>query len=94
MPQTESLTVRIKNPIKRDLNELARMTDRSISYHTEKALALVLFPRLGSGRDYLENGVLAFPHRNYMLYYRDNSKMIEIIRIMRGSVDAGGVFNP
>lgn len=38
MAETESLTVRIKNPIKRDLNNLAKMTDRSMSYHTEKAL--------------------------------------------------------
>ena len=38
MAETESLTVRIKSPIKQDLNNLAKMTDRSMSYHTEKAL--------------------------------------------------------
>lgn len=38
MTETSSLTVRIKNPTKHDLNNLAKMTDRSMSYHTEKAL--------------------------------------------------------
>jgi predicted transcriptional regulator len=38
MIETSSLTVRIKNPTKRELNNLAKMTDRSMSYHTEKAL--------------------------------------------------------
>jgi predicted transcriptional regulator len=36
--ETESLTVRIKNPIKEELNKLAKITERSMSYHTEKAL--------------------------------------------------------
>ena len=38
MANTESLTVRIEKPIKRNLHHLAEMTDRSMSYHTEKAL--------------------------------------------------------
>lgn len=38
MLESLSLTVRIKGPLKRDLNELAKITERSMSYHAEKAL--------------------------------------------------------
>ena len=39
MAETESLTVRIEKPIKRNLSDLARMTERSMSYHAERALS-------------------------------------------------------
>jgi len=38
MIETESLTVRIERPIKQNLNDLAKLTDRSMSYHAERAL--------------------------------------------------------
>ncbi|OGT90780.1 MAG: hypothetical protein A2286_01560 [Gammaproteobacteria bacterium RIFOXYA12_FULL_61_12] len=38
MAETESLTVRIERPIKQTLSDLARLTDRSMSYHAERAL--------------------------------------------------------
>ena len=39
MSATESLTVRIKKPVKQGLGDLARLSERSMSYHAEKALA-------------------------------------------------------
>ncbi|MBU0501021.1 MAG: ribbon-helix-helix protein, CopG family [Gammaproteobacteria bacterium] len=39
MAETESLTVRIERPIKQNLSDLAKLTDRSMSYHAERALA-------------------------------------------------------
>jgi len=35
---SESLTVRIDSPVKQALHELARISERSMSYHTQQAL--------------------------------------------------------
>jgi toxin ParE1/3/4 len=53
---------------------------------------LAMFPKMGSSRDYLESGVLAFPHQNYMIYYRESGNTLEIVRLMHGSVDVENVF--
>jgi len=39
MSSTESLTVRIDKPIKQGLHKLSKISERSMSYHAEKALA-------------------------------------------------------
>ena len=52
---------------------------------------LAVFPNMGRGRDYLAEGVLAFPHGGYMLYYRIRENAVEVIRIMHGSVDVESV---
>ncbi len=54
---------------------------------------LALFPEIGAPRDYLSKGVLAFPYRNYMLYYRISKGVVQIIRIMHGSVDKESGFS-
>jgi toxin ParE1/3/4 len=53
---------------------------------------LSLFPQIGSGRDYLSPGVLALPFRNYMIYYRCIEERVEIVRVLHGSRDMGGIF--
>lgn len=53
---------------------------------------LAMFPKMGRSRNYLKNGVLAFPHLNYMIYYREFESTLEIIRLMHGSVDVENVF--
>jgi len=53
---------------------------------------LAMFPGIGRPRVYLGKGVLAFPHRNYMLYYRIRKDAVEILRVMHGSVDVESVF--
>lgn len=51
---------------------------------------LALFPKMGKPRDYLIEAVLAFPHRDYVIYYRVGKKALEIVRIMHSSVDVSG----
>ena len=53
---------------------------------------LALFPKIGRTRNYLAKGVLAFPHRSYMIYYRDRKSVLHIVRIMHCSVDVEIVF--
>ncbi|MBU0501022.1 MAG: type II toxin-antitoxin system RelE/ParE family toxin [Gammaproteobacteria bacterium] len=53
---------------------------------------LSMFPNMGSGRGYLAEGVFAFPHGSYMIYYRVRLDALEIIRVMHGSVDVESLF--
>ena len=54
--------------------------------------SLAVFPKIGSPRDYLQKGILAFPYKKYMIYYRYQNKRVEIIRILHGSLDMERVF--
>ncbi len=51
-----------------------------------------IFPKMGSPRNYLNEGLLAFPFKNYMIYYRCYNKQIEIVRILHGSLDMERIF--
>ncbi len=53
---------------------------------------LAAFPEIGTGRDYLDKEILAFPYKNYMIYYRYSASLIEIIRILHGSRDLPAIF--
>lgn len=53
---------------------------------------LAAFPEIGTGRDYLDKGVLAFPYKRYMIYYRYDTSLVEIIRILHGSRDLPTIF--
>ena len=39
MTATESLTIRIEKPVKQNLSDLASKTDRSMSYHADRAIS-------------------------------------------------------
>ncbi len=54
--------------------------------------SLAVFPEIGTERDYLDEGVLAFPFRNYMVYYRYDQEKTEILRILYGSRDLPIIF--
>lgn len=63
--------------------------DKLYSLCTEN---LAAFPDIGTGRDYLNKGVVAFPYKKYMIYYRFDASRLEIIRILHGSRDLSTVF--
>jgi hypothetical protein len=53
---------------------------------------LLLFPKIGSERNYLSKNLLALPFKNYMIYYRCRDEQVEIVRILHGSLDMERVF--
>ncbi|PIE69928.1 MAG: plasmid stabilization protein [Deltaproteobacteria bacterium] len=53
---------------------------------------LAAFPEIGTAKAYLDREILAFPYKNYMIYYRYQASLIEIIRILHGSRDLPAVF--
>ncbi|PIE65602.1 MAG: plasmid stabilization protein [Desulfobacterales bacterium] len=63
--------------------------DQLYALCTEK---LAVFPEIGTGRDYLDEHVSAFPCKRYMIYYRSDTVLIEIIRILHGSRDLPAIF--
>jgi toxin ParE1/3/4 len=63
--------------------------DQLYSLCTEK---LAAFPEIGTGRDYLNSEVSAFPYKRYMIYFRFNANRVEIIRILHGSRDLPTIF--
>lgn len=71
------------------VNHADRFTDEVQALCVEK---LALFPNMGSSREYLSKGVLAFPHESYMIFYRVRADVLEIVRIMHGSVDVESSF--
>ena len=50
------------------------------------------FPDLGTPRSYLPVGVLAFPHRNHLVFYRKTVRGIEISRVLYGRMDLHTFF--
>lgn len=53
---------------------------------------LAVFPEIGTGRDYLDTEMSAFPYKRYIIYYRYDASLVEIIRILHGSRDLPGIF--
>ena len=50
------------------------------------------FPDIGTPRDYLTADLLAFPHDNYMIFYRKRSYGVGIARVLYGGMDLERYF--
>lgn len=48
---------------------------------------LIQFPDMGRNRAYLPKSLLAFPHANYMIFYRKVGEDIEIAHVLHGGRD-------
>lgn len=68
--------------------------DRFVDSLLESFQNLADFPDMGTPRDYLPTAdVLAFPHQNYMIFYRKAIKSIEIAQILYGGLDMAAYFD-
>lgn len=66
--------------------------DRFIDGLLKSFQDLADFPEVGTSRDYLPAEVLAFPHRNQMIFYRKTAEGIEIARVLYGGIDLTRYF--
>lgn len=66
--------------------------DRFIDGLLKSFQDLADFPEVGTSRDYLPVEVLAFPHRNQMIFYRKTAEGIEIARVLYGGSDLMSYF--
>jgi toxin ParE1/3/4 len=91
----------ITEPAEEDLKEIASyiaadniaaafsMLDR----FTERFEMLTSMPQTGRRRDELEPNLRSFPEGNYVVFYREISDGIEIIRVLHASRDIHRFFN-
>ena len=66
--------------------------DRFIGALLKSFQTLADFPEVGTPRDYLPAGVLAFPERNHMIFYRRSAEGVEIARVLYGGLDLADFF--
>ena len=67
--------------------------DRFIDGLLESFSALADFPDMGKPRDYLPEGVLAFPHERYMIFYLKTNEGIAIAHVLYGGRDFMAFFS-
>jgi toxin ParE1/3/4 len=51
-------------------------------------------PGLGRRRDELFPGIRSLPVGNYVIFYREVAKGLEIVRVLHGARDFGSLFRP
>lgn len=61
--------------------------DRFVERIHEKAMVLAEFPDMGVERPELAEMLRSFPLDRYILFYRESSEGIELVRVLRGSKD-------
>ena len=66
--------------------------DRLISRLLETFQNLADFPDMGTRRDYLPAGCLAFPYRDYMVFYRKSADGVDTLHVFYGGVDLATYF--
>jgi toxin ParE1/3/4 len=65
-----------------------RIVDRIV----EACVFLAQMPEAGAKRDSIEPGLCAFPAQSYMIYYRQQGRVLLISRILHGRRDQAAVF--
>lgn len=66
--------------------------DRFLDRLEGKAMKLAEFKNIGVDRPELAPDLKSFPVDRYVLYYRNNSSGIELVRVLHGSRDINRVF--
>jgi toxin ParE1/3/4 len=66
--------------------------DRLLESFQSTFKLLATFPASGRRRDELRPGVRSFPVGSYVVFYRQVSDKIEILRVLHGSRDIDAAF--
>lgn len=67
--------------------------DRFVLELSQTFQNLADFPDIGTPRSYLLAGDLAFPHRQYMIFYYKRSGGVDIDHVLYGGMDLEGFFS-
>ncbi len=59
----------------------------------EKFLLLTVQPEIGRRRSELQIGIRSLPVKKYVIFYRVNNEVVEVIRILGGQRDIPALFN-
>ena len=67
--------------------------DRLLDTINKQCQMLARFPQMGRARNELCASLRSFPVGNYVIFYREVSKGIEIIRVLHGARDIEGIIS-
>ncbi|MEK6406474.1 MAG: type II toxin-antitoxin system RelE/ParE family toxin [Acidobacteriota bacterium] len=67
--------------------------DRLLDSINKQCRTLARFPKMGRARNELGASLRSFPVGNYVIFYREISKGIEIIRVVHGARDIEGIIS-
>ena len=67
--------------------------DRLLDSINKQCQTLARFPKMGRARNKLGASLRSFPAGNYVIFYREVSKGIEIIRVLHGARDIEGIIS-
>jgi toxin ParE1/3/4 len=67
--------------------------DRLLDTINKECQTLARFPKMGRARNELGPSLRSFPVGNYVIFYREVSKGIEIIRVLHGARDTEGIIS-
>jgi toxin ParE1/3/4 len=67
--------------------------DRLLDSINKQCQALARFPKMGRARNELGASLRSFPVGNYVIFYREVSKGIEINRVLHGARDIEGIIS-
>jgi len=67
--------------------------DRLLDTINKKCQTLARFPKMGRVRNELGASLRSFPVGNYVIFYREVSRGIEIIRVLHGARDIEGIIS-
>jgi len=67
--------------------------DRLLDSINKHCRTLARFPKMGRARNELGPSLRSFPVGNYVIFYREISKGIEIFRVLHGARDIEGIIS-
>ncbi len=73
-------------------NDSPSNVDHFLDYLNEQAQHLVEFPKSGRLRPELALGLRCFPVERYLLFYREQSSKIELVRVLHAARDITVIF--
>jgi toxin ParE1/3/4 len=93
-------TVRLSAHARADLEDIwtyiaqdtSAAADRFLDRIHRVCLRLASAPRIGRPRDDLAAGLRSFPVGHYVIFYRDSTAAIEVVRVLSGYRDIEALF--
>ncbi len=74
--------------------ERSERAAKRIRYEISSNYDLLLqFPSMGRRREELRKGLRSFPVDDYVIFYRELTDGIEVLRVLHGAQDVAGVFS-
>jgi toxin ParE1/3/4 len=75
-------------------NDSEKRADAVYDGFEQKLQTLAEYPKMGRARQELGDNLRSVTFGKYVIFYRIKRNVVEIIRVLHGSRDLDGLFNP